>query len=318
MQARTGLSAISRTTGGASPLRRRKVLALCSVIALAALLLAMMASSAFAAPTVTSDLPDYAPGATVYLSGSGWMADPVVHLKVAEVSNWSPVWSWEGDALVVDGGFVSSLTLPDWFVAQYKVTATGASGAYAETTFTDSGGAYNFVWTAADPALQKAPYLPTYTKKWPHQVTYPLSGRQDDPMADAVMYGPTERIVRSRRGHLLDAEGSCTRADRAVGARDQGRRRRDARRRHDHRQSLLAHQDDQRARLRIRSELQGRSQPSSTTATRAPSTPRATLKSTASRHTWTRSARATSRSSVTSTCQASMTTTTSWSRSGSC
>ena len=53
-------------------------------------------------------------------------------------------------------------------------TGAGADGALgtsddevATSIFTDSAGTYSLKWTAADPAIDRAPYLPTYTKITP-------------------------------------------------------------------------------------------------------------------------------------------------------
>ncbi|MFN9551930.1 MAG: beta strand repeat-containing protein [Pirellulaceae bacterium] len=77
------------------------------------------------------------------------------------------------------------------------------TGEVASNSFTDSGGAYSLKWIAADPALDKAPYLPTYSKITPemwlaaHGGIYPgtttaggpvTTGRAADPLANAVVY----------------------------------------------------------------------------------------------------------------------------------
>jgi uncharacterized repeat protein (TIGR01451 family) len=102
--------------------------------------------------------------------------------------------------------------------ATFLVTATGfdvgadavagtaddsLTGEVASNSFTDSGGAYSLKWMAADPALNKAPYLPTYAKITPemwletHSGIYPgtttaggpvTTGRAADPLANAVVY----------------------------------------------------------------------------------------------------------------------------------
>jgi len=56
------------------------------------------------------------------------------------------------------------------------------------------GGAYTLKWYAADPEPNRAPYLPTYVKVPPGLLACPTPsgglGRADDPMMDAVAYGP--------------------------------------------------------------------------------------------------------------------------------
>ncbi|MGB4588247.1 MAG: FctA domain-containing protein [Clostridiaceae bacterium] len=58
-----------------------------------------------------------------------------------------------------------------------------------------TGGDYNLVWSAADPAPNKGPYDPTYNKLTPAQLA-PVFGRADDPLANAV-YGVPKDAVSS-------------------------------------------------------------------------------------------------------------------------
>ena len=85
-------------------------------------------------------------------------------------------------------------------------------------TFTDSG----LTWRAADPAYNRAPYLPTYEKMSPTQLqgllglsaldsAHPYVGSYDDPLADAVLYGPTDAK------NDLDAVASLMPKDMALG-----------------------------------------------------------------------------------------------------
>ena len=55
------------------------------------------------------------------------------------------------------------------------------------------GNSYDLVWRAADPAVNNGPYLPTYAKITPAFSPLPFGtvGRQADPLANAVAYGPT-------------------------------------------------------------------------------------------------------------------------------
>ena len=53
------------------------------------------------------------------------------------------------------------------------------------------GGAYSIKFYAADPAVNDAPYLPTYEKLTPSEQPPIVGGRYDDPLPDAVAYGPT-------------------------------------------------------------------------------------------------------------------------------
>jgi len=98
---------------------------------------ASVAHAETAIPTITSDKGDYAPGEDVHLAGSGWLAQEDVHIAVDDSEGAS--WHYEVNAQADDAGtFGVDFTLPNWFVATYSVVATGASGAVATTTFTDS------------------------------------------------------------------------------------------------------------------------------------------------------------------------------------
>ena len=88
-------------------------------------------------PWISSDLPDYAPGAPVHLDGGSWQAGEVVHIYV----NDDQGRTWERTSDVVadgDGVIADDFTLPNWFVATYQVTATGELSGVATTSFTDS------------------------------------------------------------------------------------------------------------------------------------------------------------------------------------
>jgi hypothetical protein len=87
-------------------------------------------------PTIQSDQADYSPGSTVTLTGSGWAPSDAVHIFVND--DVGQTWSYSADvAANGSGGFTVQFQLPASFVANYRVTATGASG-NATTTFTDA------------------------------------------------------------------------------------------------------------------------------------------------------------------------------------
>src|ERR671921_1516208 len=92
--------------------------------------------STSAAPTIQSDLPDYAPGDTVTLTGSGWQPGESVHINVND--DQAQTWSRDVDVTAdASGNITDQFQLPDWFVAVYRATATGATSGTATTTFTD-------------------------------------------------------------------------------------------------------------------------------------------------------------------------------------
>jgi large repetitive protein len=88
-------------------------------------------------PTIQSDQADYPPGATVTLTGSNWQPGEHVHLYVNDDSG--KTWDYNADVNADANGDVShTFNLPDWFVATYKVTATGDASGVATHTFTDA------------------------------------------------------------------------------------------------------------------------------------------------------------------------------------
>jgi YDG domain-containing protein/Big-like domain-containing protein len=124
------------------PTRRSFALVVSTICALVALF--ALAGNAGAAtrtggtgtdPWIASELPDYAPGSTVNLLGGSWQPGEAVHINVND--NDGQTWARDVDVTADPSGDISdSFALPNWFVAQYTVTATGASGT-ATTTFTD-------------------------------------------------------------------------------------------------------------------------------------------------------------------------------------
>ena len=85
---------------------------------------------------VWSDKADYAPGEHVTLTGAHWAPGETVHIRVNDGTGSS--WDRDVDVTADEfGRIVYEFNLPDSFVAKYRVTATGSSGATAATTFTD-------------------------------------------------------------------------------------------------------------------------------------------------------------------------------------
>jgi hypothetical protein len=95
-----------------------------------------MPATGGASPSIASDKADYAPGERVTLTGAGWQPGESVNILVNDDAGSS----WRRDVDVTagaDGSLADSFNLPDWFVAEYSVRATGASGSVAYTSFTD-------------------------------------------------------------------------------------------------------------------------------------------------------------------------------------
>src|SRR5215208_6299329 len=88
-------------------------------------------------PAISSDQGDYPPGATVTLTGSNWQPGESVHINVNDEAG--KTWSRDVDVTADESGNVTDqFQLPNWFVATYKVTATGARSGEATTSFTDA------------------------------------------------------------------------------------------------------------------------------------------------------------------------------------
>src|SRR5215217_957194 len=98
--------------------------------------LAQDTSTSTAAPTIQSDKADYAPGELVTLTGSGWQPGESVNVFVNDEEGQT--WSHNVDVTADESGNITDqFNLPDWFVATYKVTATGELSGVATTSFTD-------------------------------------------------------------------------------------------------------------------------------------------------------------------------------------
>ena len=87
-------------------------------------------------PTITSDKADYPPGGAVILTGTDWQPGEQVHIRVNDDAGQT--WRRDMDVYADGNGNIrDEFTLPNWFVATYAVTATGAVSGTATTTFTD-------------------------------------------------------------------------------------------------------------------------------------------------------------------------------------
>ena len=108
-----------------------------ALMALPALPLAASPAAAATTPTITTDQADYPPGATVTLAGQGWQPGEAVALSANDSAG--QVWAWS-DSVTADptGAITDSFVLPNFFVANYTVTASGPLSGTATTTFTDA------------------------------------------------------------------------------------------------------------------------------------------------------------------------------------
>jgi hypothetical protein len=124
--------------------RRRGVIWILMMIAVAALSVAG-STSAFAMgtdggsttnPWIQSDQADYAPGSTVTLNGGNWAPGESVHIFVDDTNGHT--WSHSADVTADDSGLIQDVfSLPNTFISDYDVTATGTQSGVATTTFMD-------------------------------------------------------------------------------------------------------------------------------------------------------------------------------------
>src|SRR5215213_5376231 len=160
-----------------------------------ALIMAMLFTSigmAQGTPSITSDLPDYAPGATVNLFGADWGAGASVHIVAGD-----------------DGAFTDTFQLPDWFVATYSVTATGTTSGTATTGFTDGTSSISF-GIGPSSVVQGAPLT------WNASATCagPASGSSScsassTSVGGAVPNGYTVNVVYKLQASAITNAGSC-------------------------------------------------------------------------------------------------------------
>ena len=99
-------------------------------------------------PQVWSDKADYSPGELVTLTGANWAPGESVHIRVNDDAG--ETWSRDVDVVAdANGAFTDQFTLPDWFVAVYNVTATGATSGTATWSFTDGNVRFDIAPTTA-------------------------------------------------------------------------------------------------------------------------------------------------------------------------
>ena len=158
-------------------------------------------------PWIKSDLDDYPPGGLVTLTGAGWTEDVEIKITVDDISTIPQSWRLEETIAVnEDGTLEFSFNLPDWFVANYKVTATGlTTGTVAVTDFTDSAGSYSIDYSAYDPNSYNFKLPVNYTGNIP-------TGRANNPMPNTNS-GQTVEAVNPKGlalGQIVPFEAKIT------------------------------------------------------------------------------------------------------------
>ncbi len=119
--------------------------------------LAATSAQAVTAPSIASDKDDYPPGGLVVLTGADWQPGETVHINVDD--DQTKTWTRDVDVTADDDGKIrDSFNLPDWFVATYKVVATGAHSGTALTGFTDGNIASAIVPSGATATLTRTKY----------------------------------------------------------------------------------------------------------------------------------------------------------------
>src|SRR5262249_50821093 len=123
-------------------------------------------------PTITSDQADYAPGATVTLTGAGWAPFDSVHIFVND--DIRQTWSYNTDVTSdANGAFTTQFSLPSSFVAAYSVVATGLISGTARTSFTDANLRINGKDNQQHDTLAKEEDLLSITQGTPLTLTCP-------------------------------------------------------------------------------------------------------------------------------------------------
>jgi hypothetical protein len=109
------------------------------------------ATTTSSSPTITSDKADYAPGELVTLTGGNWQAGESVNIKVNDT--YGATWSRNVDVTADSSGNITdSFNLPNTFVSDYDVTATGAQSGTATTTFTAAAGTKTTLTSSPNPS----------------------------------------------------------------------------------------------------------------------------------------------------------------------
>src|SRR3954465_2320842 len=149
------------------------------------------------ASSVWSDKADYAPGELVTLSGGHWQAGESVQISVNDDAG--STWSRNVDVTADAGGNITDqFYLPDWFVAQYSVKATGSAGAGAATSFTDGN---IDISPSRVPAAAFAPVQAGQQFVFPIQAN--KSGGGNDPQVATSATNPNALVVAA------DTKNAC-------------------------------------------------------------------------------------------------------------
>src|SRR5215218_10323440 len=102
--------------------------------------------------TIQSNKADYAPGATVALTGSNWQSGESIRIDVND--DQGKTWSRNVDVRADASGQIQvQFQLPEWLGGTYEVTAMGEQSGVATTSFTQ--GNVTFGGTSPAPAAKR-------------------------------------------------------------------------------------------------------------------------------------------------------------------
>lgn len=139
-------------------------------------------------PWIVSNQTDYQPGALVTLTGGGWNGDSEVKIVIEGISGNSKAWNLEKTIQVSsDGSIELKFNLPQQYIPQYKVTATGMTTGYvAANTFADTATPYSLDFCAYNPNY--------YDFKLPSDYNPPPTSSAQNPMSITDFYHTTESL----------------------------------------------------------------------------------------------------------------------------
>jgi large repetitive protein len=169
------VKAAAKDESSGTPWRRISTILLFAGVLMAALAFANSGRAAVETPpppSVWSDKADYAPGEQVTLSGANWAPGESVHIRVNDDAG--ETWRRDVDVTAAgDGAISDEFNLPDWFVAVYTVTATGASSGAVTWTFTDAVNTTTGVASSLNPSTSGGSVTFTSTTTCGSACTFP-------------------------------------------------------------------------------------------------------------------------------------------------
>ena len=169
------MKAAAKDESSGTPWRRISTILLFAGVLMAALAFANSGRAAVETPpppSVWSDKADYAPGEQVTLSGANWAPGESVHIRVNDDAG--ETWRRDVDVTAAEDGAISDeFNLPDWFVAVYTVTATGASSGAVTWTFTDAVNTTTGVASSLNPSTSGGSVTFTSTTTCGSACTFP-------------------------------------------------------------------------------------------------------------------------------------------------